>query len=130
MKLQWTPDALQAPEAVTQHEPHPVLDELIEKANECITHLNGHPCLALLNTGSQVWSISEHFYKEHLSEQQLRPLDGPIHVVGVGRQEVPFSGYIEMDIGFPFVEAGTDKGFSTLVLIVPDNSCNQRIPLI
>lgn len=118
------------PEAVTQHEPHPVLDELIEKANECITHLNGHPCLTLLNTGSQVWSISEHFYKEHLSEQQLRPSDGLIHVVGVGLQEVPFLGYIEMDIGFPFGDAGTDKGLSTLVLIVPDNSCNQRVPLI
>ena len=118
------------PEAVTQHEPHPALDELTEKANECITHLNGHPCLALLNTVSQVWSISEHFYKEHLSEPQLRPLDGLIHVVGAGRQEVPSWGYIEMDIGFPFGEAGTDKGISALALILPDNSCNQAVPII
>ena len=75
-------------------------------------------------------SISEHFYKEHLSEQQLRPLDGFIHVVGAGGQEVPFLGYVELDIGFPCVEAGTDKVFSTLVLVVPDNSYNHRAPLI
>ena len=49
---------------------------------------------------------------------------------GAGRRDVPFLGYIEMDIGFPFRDAGTDKGVSTLVLSVPDNSCNQRVPLI
>ena len=54
--------------------------------------------------------ISEHFYKELLSEQQLRPLDGLIQVVGAGGQEVPFLGYAESDIGFPCVEAGTDPG--------------------
>ena len=39
-------------------------------------------------------------------------------------------GYIDLDIGFPCVEAGTDKVFSTLVLVVLDNSYNQRVPLI
>ena len=47
-----------------------------------------------------------------------------------GGQEVPFLGYFELDIGFPCVEAGTDKVFSTLVLFVPDNSYNQHVPLI
>ena len=75
-------------------------------------------------------SISEHFYKEHLSEQQLRPLDGLMHVVGAGGQEVPFLGYVKLDIGFPCVEAGTDKVFSTLVLVVLANSYNQHVHLI
>ena len=125
-KLQWASDTGQ-PEAVTQHEPHPVLDELIGKANECIAYLNGHHCLALLDTGSQVTSISEHFYKEHLSEQQLRPLDGLIHVVGASGQEVPFLGYVELDIGFPCVEPRTDRVFSTLVLVVPDSSISAYL---
>ena len=49
---------------------------------------------------------------------------------GAGSQEAPFLGYIDLDIGFPCVEAGTDKVFSTLVLVVLDNSYNQRVPLI
>lgn len=93
-------------------------------------YLDSHPCLELLDSGSQVTSISEHIYKEHLSEQQLRPLDGLIRVVGAGGQKVPFWGYVELDIRFPCVGAGTDKVFSALVLVVPDNSYNQRVPLI
>ena len=59
-----------------------------------------------------------------------RRLDGLIHVVGASGQEVPFLGYVELDIGFPCVEAGTEKVFSTLVLVVLDKRYNQRVPLI
>ena len=83
------------PEAVTQEQPHPVLDALIGDANECVAYLNGHPRLALLDTGSQVTSISE--------------------------QEVPFLGYVELDVSFPRTEAGIDNIFQTHVLVVTDS---------
>ena len=51
-------------------------------------------------------------------------------MVWASGQEVPFLRFVELDIGFPDVEAGTDKVFSTLVLVVPDSSYNQRVPLI
>ena len=51
------------------------------------------------------------------------------HLPRAGSQEAPFLGYVELDIGIPCVEAGTDKVFS-LVLVVLDNSNNQRVPLI
>lgn len=92
--------------------------------------MNGHPCLALLDTGSQVTSILEQFYWEHLSDRPMQPLKGLERVVGAAGQEVPFLGYVELSISFPRTEAGTDKVFQTLVLVVPDNQYNQHVPLI
>ena len=69
------------------------------------------------------WSLNISTKKD-LSEQQLKPLDGLLHVVGASGQEVPFLGYFELDIGFPCVEAGTDKVFPTFVLVIRDNSYN------
>ena len=60
----------------------------------------------------------------------MQPLDGLVRVVGAAGQEVPFLGYVELDISFPRTEAGTDKVFQTPVLVVPDNQYNLRGPLI
>ena len=111
-------------------QPHPVLHALIGEANECVAYLNGRPCLALLDTGSQVTSISEQFYREHLSDRPMQPLKRLVHVVGAAGQEVPFLGYVELSVSFPCTKAGTDVVFQTLVLVVLDNQYNQRVPLI
>ena len=113
-------------------EPHPdvtpTLNSLIGEANECVAHLDGHPCLALLDTGSQVTSVSHRFYQQHLSNRPLRPVDGLVRVVGAAGQDVPFLGYIELNICLK--DAGTNRTFPTLALVVPDNEYNQRVPLI
>ena len=120
------------PEAVNHPEPHPgvtpTLNSLIGEANECVAHLDGHPCLALLDTGSQVTSVSHRFYQQHLSNRPLRPVDGLVRVVGAAGQDVPFLGYIELNICLK--DAGTNRTFPTLALVVPDNEYNQRVPLI
>lgn len=51
-------------------------------------------------------------------------------MVGAAGQEVPFLGYVELDVSFPRTEAGIDNVFQTLVLVVPDNQYNLRVPLI
>ena len=59
-------------------------------------------------------------------------LDGLIHVT-YSEQVVNrhlFWVMLSWTLVFPCVEAGTDKVFSTLVLVVLDNSYNQRVPLI
>ena len=53
-----------------------------------------------------------------------------MRVVGAAEQEVPSLGYVELSISFPPTEAGTDQVFQTLVLVVPDNQYNRRVPLI
>ena len=53
------------------HAPHSeqvanVLKELIGDATETIAFVNGHACIALLDTGSQVTSISKSFYHRRI----------------------------------------------------------------
>ena len=68
---------------------HPVLDTLIGEANECVAYLNGHPCLTLLDTGSQVTSV-------HLSDRPIQPLKWLVCVVRAAGQEKPYLGYVEL----------------------------------
>ena len=120
------------PEAVNHPEPHPdvtpTLNSLIGEANECVAHLDGHPCLALLDTSSQVTSVSHRFYQQHLSKRPLRPVNRLVRVVGVAGQDIPFLGYIKLNICLE--DAGTNRNFPTLALVVPDNEDNQRFSLI
>ena len=103
---------------------------MIGDANECVAAVNGRACLALLDTGSQITSISESFYKKHLSDCALRPVESLLRVVGAGGQNVPFLGYVDVEVEFPEEESGLRSGVQALILVVPDNAYNQRVPLV
>ena len=77
---------------------------LIGTANECVAAVNGRACLALLDTGSQITSISESFYKKHLSDSVIHPVESLLRVVGAAGQDVPFLGYV--DVEFRVEQAG------------------------
>ena len=99
-------------------------------ANECVAAVNGRACLALLDTGSQITSISESFYKKHLSDCVIHPVESLLRVVGAAGQDVPFLGYVDVEVEFPVEEAGVCSCLQALVLVVPDNAYNQRVPLV
>ena len=67
-------------------------------------YVDGKQCKALLDTGSQVTSISESFF--------------------------PFLGYISVNLKFPSGESGVKTGHEILALIVPDTEDNRRMPLV
>ncbi len=106
------------------------LDCFVGKANECNAFIDGHPCRALLDTGSQVTSISESFYKGHLSHHMIQSVDKLLKVVGITGQAVQFLGYIEVDLKFPESESGTNTSQKAFVLVVPDTKYNKRVPLV
>ena len=107
-----------------------VPDALIGEANECTAFVDGNAGLALLDTGSQVTSIAESFYRHHLTSRPITPISDLVRVVGGGGQNVPFIGYVTVDIRFPRDEMGADDTFETLALVVPDNQYNARVPLV
>lgn len=78
-----------------------VLASLVGEANECNAYVDGKQCKALLDTGSQVTSISESFFKQHLSGRVIQSVDKLLKVVGVTGREVPFLGYISVNLKFP-----------------------------
>jgi hypothetical protein len=88
------------------------------------------PCLALVDTGSQVTTISEDFHKEYLSNCSLKQLDDILKLEGAGGQDVPFRGYVEAQVSFPEQSSGVLECFQTLVLVVPNTTFNKQVPLV
>ena len=78
---------------------------LIGAVNECVAAANGWTWLAVVDTGSETTSISKSFYKEHLSDCVIHPVE-LLRVVGAAGQDVPFIGYVDVEIEFPEDEAG------------------------
>ena len=84
----------------------------------------------MLDTGSQVTSIAKSFYDRHLFNQIIEPIEDIVRVVGAGGQEVPFLGYVTIHVSFPENDVGIRGTLTTLALVVPNNSYNQRVPVI
>ncbi|XP_024658169.2 retrovirus-related Pol polyprotein from transposon opus [Maylandia zebra] len=87
-----------------------------------------HGCL--IDSGSQVTTISKSFQLTHLPSHPLLPLNDLLEVEGAAGQIVPYLGYIEVDITFPQSFTGKDKVVTILALIVPDHRANSEIPVL
>lgn len=70
-----------------------VLKEVIGEPNEAVTIVNGHACIGLLDSGSQITSVDDSFYKKHIGDCTIKPLEVLVRVVGAGGQDVPFLAY-------------------------------------
>lgn len=92
--------------------------------------IGGTECNCLLDTGSQVTTIAQSFYNNHLSDQPIQPIDKLLAVEGANGQLVPYSGYIEVCIKFPKDFAQSEPEIHTLALVVPDVTSNNDVPLL
>lgn len=82
--------------------------------------INEQSCNCLLDTGSQVTTVSQTFYENNLSHLELYSIHDLLEVEAANGQNVPYSGYIGVDITFPKNCFGTELTVSSLALIVPD----------
>ena len=80
-------------------------DDLVGKPNECPVMVNGISTLGLLDSGSMVSTISNHFWMEHFPDSPIKPLDDLLTVSGAGGSQIPYQGYVEVDIKLPGSEA-------------------------
>jgi len=76
-------------------------------------------CNCLLDTGSQVTTVPESFYKQNLPSRDIKALHGLLEVEGAAGQPVPYLCYIEMLMTFPKDFLEVDIEIPTLAL-VPD----------
>ena len=60
----------------------------------------------------------------------MHPVESLLSVVGAAGQDVSFLGYVDVEVEFPVEEAGLCSRLQALVLVVPDNAYNQRVPLV
>ena len=103
------------------------LHEIVGHSNESLIEIDGQSCRALLDTGSNVSTISHSSYTELLGDKPLQPLDKlALDIEGAGGQKLPYSGYIEVDVGVP----GLCNPISCLLLVVPDTRYAKTVPII
>lgn len=111
-----------------QNQPFQLPKRLIGVKSTTQVTVRGEEVNCLLDSGSQVTTIPKSFYKQHLSEQKIKPLHDLLEVEGANGQLVPYFGYIEMTITFPKDFIGVPIDVNTLALVVPDTS--QSLMLI
>ncbi len=89
---------------------------------KCTAQVNieGKPCSCLLDTGSQVTTISHSFYKQNLPGLSITSLDNLLEIEAANGQAVPYLGFVEVKIEFPRDFLGSDVEVSTLTLVIPE----------
>ena len=103
----------------------PFPDDLVGEPNECPVMVNGISTLGLLDSGSMVSTISNHFWMEHFPDSPINSLDDLLTVSGAGGSQIPYQGYVEVDIKLPGSEASTFPS-----LVVGDTDYNSQIPVL
>lgn len=92
--------------------------------------LEGVLCESIMDTGSQVTTVSESFHKNHLSHLPVHPVNALLEIEGAGGQQVPYLGYIEARVTFPLSVPGREEELVVLALVVPECKFNSRTPLL
>lgn len=105
---------------------------MIGPTNETYVHVNGKSALALLDTGSQVSCISQHYYESQLSDIPLQPLDTLLHIEGLGGVTLPYNGFIEVELGLPgkLLPQAENKSLMALFLVTSDTRYNTHCPIL
>ena len=105
------------------HNPDP-LGQLVGEANESKVIVEGQETRALLDSGSQIVSYFMDMGKKlKLEPKQLQSIYR-LRVQGV--LEVPYLGYVEVQLKIPDVKAFDQD---VLLLIVPDSAHTQYTPI-
>lgn len=87
--------------------------------------VDGQPCTALFDSGSQVTIIFESWYQKHLPDVPLQPVSG-LALWGLTDSDAsyPYRGYVVVDLEYPAEVTGTSQTRTVLALICP----NPRTP--
>ena len=105
------------------HNPDP-LYRLVGEVNETTVLVEGQEARALIDSGSQLSSISLAWVRKlNLKPQQLQSI---LQIEGSGGLDISYWGYVETHLGVPEV-----KAFETdvLLLIVTDSAHTMCTPL-
>ena len=85
----------------------------------------------LLDTGSQVSTISSDFYNKHLKDlTPLRDVETIINIEVAGGHKLPYDGFIEAPIKLPKTVTGSNEPIDVVFLVVADTNFNSKIPVL
>ena len=105
---------------------------LIGKANEVEVSIQGHKCIALVDTGSMVSTICEDLCKQ--LNLDIQPLGDLIQLEGAGGHQLTYLGFVGANIQLHGLEnpkqQGRDREVGALLLVVPKTKYQERVPLL
>ena len=102
---------------------------LLGSPNEVTIKVNRITVSALLDTGSTVSTVSESFYLQYLANQPIQTLDHILHIECADGEEMPYLGYITVDLELPGTST-SNRPQHCLLLVVPDSTYNSSVPLL
>ena len=104
----------------------PKKTKLIGKANEIDIYISGQKCIALLDSGSQIRSVSVNMCKKLGLE--VKPLEDIfLRLNGAGGHSLEYLGYSEAKLEFPGVPF---EPCNALLLVVPQTDYHERVPVL
>lgn len=103
---------------------------LVGRKSTANVEVGGVGCNCLLDTGSQLTTISQSFYNDHLLEYIIKPVSDILEVEGANGEPVPYAGYVAINLKFPKEFIASEPEVETLALIVPDTHSNSTIPVL
>ncbi|XP_076850337.1 uncharacterized protein LOC143500204 [Brachyhypopomus gauderio] len=106
-----------------------VPEGLIGPSPTVTLQINGQPCSALLDSGSQVTIIFEDWYNQYLSYVPIQQVSG-LAIWGLSESSYPYKGYVVVDVQFPKEFTGSIETLSVLALICPGPKTPDQTPVI
>lgn len=91
--------------------------------------VNNLPCIALMDSGSNLTIIFEYWYKKYLSHVPLNPISN-LTIWGLAESKYPYRGYVVVEMEFPEEMAGVKGPVVVLALVCPELKHNNQAPVI
>lgn len=94
--------------------------------------INGNPCTALMDSGSQVTIIFDSWYVENLSHIPLNPVTSlAIWGLSESKDSYPYKGYIQVELELPTKpKSNKVNSVPVLALVCPDPRCSETVPVL
>ncbi|XP_034740281.1 zinc finger CCHC domain-containing protein 12-like [Etheostoma cragini] len=104
---------------------------LVGPPSTACVKVEGRPCTALLDSGSQVTIIFDSWYAKHLTHIPIHPVSG-LNLWGLSEAEssYPYRGYIQVKLELPKKKPGKVRSVPVLALVCPDPRCSDNIPVL
>ena len=89
---------------------------------------DGVPGKAMMDSGSQVSTVAEWYYRKYLENSDLISVEELLDLRQVSGQQLEYIGIVAVDLQFP--ELQSEQTFSTPILVLKDTEFNTDIPFL
>ena len=90
--------------------------------------VQGIETIALLDTGSQITTMSQSFYQDNFPAIPLQDCVDMLRIQGVSGEHVPYDGFLLTNVSIPTTSLQLTRDIP--VFVVPNTTYNKKVPLL